>query len=251
MSGVCPETGWPCPPRLFKNGLDLPVTAFPNKRGTRDPISLTPHRCNHTTRPRRMLAFRRFGLLAHVRNQRHEASTLDGVARRALESCAVAAPLAREHLALIGAELLQQTNVLVIDIRRTGATFRSAEPAAVLPVSTKFFPRHRPGVLGRNQNPCMFGASRLAAGPISSETITIGNFESWVKPPCTDLAGDKQAEESPCFPSNLLRMAIRCLARPSRPPRPPPVRSVLGTRPRVAPRWALHLQRRWAAHRSR
>src|SRR4051812_41452310 len=87
------------------------------------------------------------GSLAHVGDQGHEPRPLDRVARRALERGAVAAALAREHLALIGAQLLQESDVLVIDIGGTRATFRGAEPAAVLPVPTKFFPRHEPGVL--------------------------------------------------------------------------------------------------------
>src|SRR4051795_3609080 len=88
-------------------------------------------------------------LLAHVGDQGHEPGPLDGIARCPLERRAVAAPLSGEHLALVGAELLEQADVLVIDVRRTRAAFRGAEPAAILPVSTKSFPRHVPGVLGR------------------------------------------------------------------------------------------------------
>src|SRR5207302_1767247 len=85
----------------------------------------------------------------HVGNQGHESRALHGVARRALERRAIAAPLAGEHLALVGAKLLQQADVLVIDVRRTRAAFRGAEPTTILPVTTKTFPRHKSGVLGR------------------------------------------------------------------------------------------------------
>jgi hypothetical protein len=92
----------------------------------------------------------------HVGDQRHEPRALHGVARRALERRAVAAPLAGEHLALVGAELLQQADVLVIDVSRTRATLGCAEPAAVLAVATELFPRHKPGILGRNRVPLAF-----------------------------------------------------------------------------------------------
>src|SRR5438067_2488902 len=62
----------------------------------------------------------RLASLAHVGEQGHEPGALHGVAGRALERGAVAAPLAREHLALVGAELLEQSDVLVIDVRRAG-----------------------------------------------------------------------------------------------------------------------------------
>ena len=87
------------------------------------------------------------GLLADVGDQGHEAGSLDGVAGGSLERRAVAAPLSREHLALVGAELLQEPDVLVIDIRRPRATFRGAEAAPVLPVPTEFLPRHNAGIL--------------------------------------------------------------------------------------------------------
>src|SRR3954447_11295604 len=85
--------------------------------------------------------------LADVGDQRHEPGALDGVAGRPLEGRAVAAPLPGEHLALVGAELLEEPDVLVIDIRRARAAFRGAEPATILPVSTEFLPRHNAGVL--------------------------------------------------------------------------------------------------------
>src|SRR5262249_16813991 len=85
--------------------------------------------------------------LAHVRDQRHEPGALHRVAGCALERRAIAAALAGEHLALVGAKLLEQPDVLVVDIRRARASVGGAEPAPILPVPAKSFPRHKPGVL--------------------------------------------------------------------------------------------------------
>jgi hypothetical protein len=91
-------------------------------------------------------------LLAYVRKQRHEACPLDGGARGPLERGAVAASLARKHLALVGAKLFQQADVFVVNIRRTGAAFGGTESAPILAISTKLFPRHKPVFLKRLLN---------------------------------------------------------------------------------------------------
>jgi hypothetical protein len=85
--------------------------------------------------------------LADVRNQGHEPGALDRIAGRSLERGAVAASFAREHLALIRAQLLQEPNVFVIHVSRAGATFGCAEPAAILAIAAKLFSRHEPDVL--------------------------------------------------------------------------------------------------------
>src|SRR5690349_10936882 len=82
------------------------------------------------------------GSLADVGQQSHEPRPLDGIARRPLERGAVAAALARKHLALISAELLQEADVLVIDVGRAGASLGGAEAATVLAVAAKAFARH-------------------------------------------------------------------------------------------------------------
>ena len=91
------------------------------------------------------------GLLADVGDEGHEAGPFDGIAGGSLEGCAVAAAFAGEHLALVGAELLQEADVFVVDVSRARATFGGAEPATILTVTSKFLPRHRPvpGVLER------------------------------------------------------------------------------------------------------
>jgi hypothetical protein len=90
-----------------------------------------------------------FGVLslAHVGEQRHEPSALYSVAGRTLEGCAVATPLAREHLALIGAKLLQEPDVFVVNVSRARAAFGSAEPAPILAIAAKLLSRHKPDVL--------------------------------------------------------------------------------------------------------
>ena len=73
--------------------------------------------------------------------------TLHSRAGGSLKRRTVAAALAREHLALVGAKLLEQTDVLVIDISRTRAAFTRAKSTAILAVATKLFPGHKPVVL--------------------------------------------------------------------------------------------------------
>ena len=77
---------------------------------------------------------------------------LTAVLEAALEGRAIAAPLSREHLALVGAELLQQADVLVIDVRWAGAAFRRAEAAAILAVATEAFTGHGPRILGQTRD---------------------------------------------------------------------------------------------------
>jgi hypothetical protein len=84
---------------------------------------------------------------ADVRHQRHESRSLDGCARGSLKRCAASASLAGEQLVLIGAQLLEQTDVFVIDIGGAGATLPSAKPAAILSVASKLLPRHIPDFL--------------------------------------------------------------------------------------------------------
>jgi hypothetical protein len=98
-------------------------------------------------RARRVAVDHDGGSFADVREQRHEARSLDSGTGSALEGCATAAPLAREDLILVGAQLLEQTDVLVIDVSRPGATVSRAKPAAILAVSSKLLPGHFLGFL--------------------------------------------------------------------------------------------------------
>ena len=59
-----------------------------------------------------------------------------------LKCGAASAALAREDLVLVGAELLEQTNVFIVNVRRSRATLPGAEAAAILAVTTKSLPRH-------------------------------------------------------------------------------------------------------------
>ena len=112
-------------------------------------------------------------LLADVRDEGHETGPFHGVARGALEGCAVAAALAGEHLALISAELLQEAHVFVVDVSGSRATFGGAEPATILTVTSKFLPRHRPvpsvleriGVLRASGGETSGGPDRLMDKP--------------------------------------------------------------------------------------
>ena len=90
--------------------------------------------------------------LADVREERHEPRTLDGGAGGALKRCAATAALARKHLVLVRAELFEQTNVLVIDIRRPRAAITRAKPTTILAVATKLLPRHVPDFLKSIEN---------------------------------------------------------------------------------------------------
>ncbi len=83
------------------------------------------------------------GLLAHVGHQSHEASPLDGILDRALESRAVPTAFAAEKLALTGAKLLQGRHVFVINKSGPGTPLLGAKPATIFPTTTKFLPHHR------------------------------------------------------------------------------------------------------------
>jgi len=85
--------------------------------------------------------------LADIGEQRHEASALHGRAGGSLKRRAASAPLPGEDFILIGAQLLEQTDVLVVDIGRSRATVTGAKPAAILAVATKLLPRHVPDFL--------------------------------------------------------------------------------------------------------
>ena len=134
------------------------------------------------------------GLFADVRHQRHEPGALDRVAGGPLEGGAVAAPLPREHLALIGAELLQQPHVLVVDVGRTGAALGRAEAAAILAVAAETFPRHDDGVPWAVSSIRPDGRRALLrkARPASGKRLTYrrrGRRVSWAAGPHrTDIA---------------------------------------------------------------
>jgi len=85
--------------------------------------------------------------LADIGEQRHEPGALHSRAGRSLKCRAAPASLPGEDLVLIGAQFLEQTDVLVIDIRRSRATVTGAKPAAILAVATKLLPRHVPDFL--------------------------------------------------------------------------------------------------------
>jgi hypothetical protein len=87
------------------------------------------------------------GSFTNVRHQRHESRSLDRGAGGSLKRRATATALARKHFVLVGAQLLEQTDVFVIDIGRSGATIPSAKPAAILTVASKLLPRHKPDFL--------------------------------------------------------------------------------------------------------
>jgi hypothetical protein len=106
--------------------------------------------------------------LPDVGEQGHEPGALDGVAGGSLEGGAVAAPFPREHLALVGAQLLQQADVLVVDVGRARAAFGGAEPATVLAVTAESFARHEPGVLGRDRG---VGDGRAGAKPMGNPKL--------------------------------------------------------------------------------
>ena len=79
--------------------------------------------------------------------QRHEPRTLDGRAGGSLKRRTASAALAGKHLVLVGAQLLEQADVFVIDIGRSRATIPGAKPAAILTVASKLLPRHKPDFL--------------------------------------------------------------------------------------------------------
>src|SRR5262245_20970550 len=85
--------------------------------------------------------------LSDVGQQCHEARALDGGAGGSLKRRTTAAALAGKHLVLVGAQLLEQADVLVIDVGGSRTSFRSAEPAAILAVASELLPRHRPEFL--------------------------------------------------------------------------------------------------------
>ena len=68
----------------------------------------------------RLFARRAHYSFTDVRDQCHEPCTLDGCARRPLKRRTTSTSLAGKHLVLVGAQLLEQTDVLVIDIGRVG-----------------------------------------------------------------------------------------------------------------------------------
>jgi len=81
-------------------------------------------------------------LLTNIGEETHKPSTFDGIACRALEGRAEAAPLPAKHFTLASDKLLEVAHVLVIDERRTGAAFLRAEPASVFAVLTQLLPHH-------------------------------------------------------------------------------------------------------------
>jgi hypothetical protein len=84
------------------------------------------------------------GSFAHVGHERHKSRSFNRGAGGSLKCRATAAALARKHLILVGAKLLEQTNVFVIDIGWSGAAIPSAKPAAILTIASKLLPRHKP-----------------------------------------------------------------------------------------------------------
>src|SRR5262249_14350251 len=113
-------------------------------------------------------------LLADIREQRHEPRALDRRAGRALERRATAAALAGKHLVLVGAEFLEQADVLVIHVGRPRASLGRAETAVLLAVASELSPRHNPFFLSR-----LCSRASLREGARHDRAVeTTRNFES-------------------------------------------------------------------------
>jgi hypothetical protein len=82
------------------------------------------------------------GLLADIGKQCHEPGAFDGHLHGALKRSTIAAALAAKELALAGAHLLEALNVFVIDKGRPRTALLGAEPAAILPSSSKLLADH-------------------------------------------------------------------------------------------------------------
>jgi hypothetical protein len=75
-------------------------------------------------------------LLADVWQERHHAGAFDGKTGCTLKSGTVSTTLTGEDFVLVGAKLLEEPNVFVIDECWTGAALRRAESTAVFAVTT-------------------------------------------------------------------------------------------------------------------